>query len=180
MRKTMLILALLLSVLAAACGGADDTAEDTDDAGDEAAADVDADVEATTDEDGTAEVDAEVSGTIDAAACQEAADALNAVPSALADATTGRAQAAAIMEQANAFLELADSVPDEYASDFQVLGDTFNEIASALEGIDLESGEVPDQEALTQLQELSTTLSGPEITEASTNVGEYFAAGCPS
>ena len=168
MRYFMLVF-MALALAVAGCSGTDDPAVDAD-----------VDVEATAEGDSAeadVAVDAEASGNIDAEQCQQVAEALQSVPAAMAGAATGNVDAEAVQAQAEAFQEVADQVPDEISGDFQVVADAFDEIATTLGEVDLSSGSVsPEDQAA--LQELSSTLSGTDFTTASTNIGEYFTAGC--
>lgn len=177
------VLFTLLAVLGAACSGSDDVADGASEAAD---TDLDAVVQAdpTDESDAADEAEAGDTGgdsagaTIDASQCTEIAEALSSVPAALSTAATGQADLSALQDQAEAFSEVADQVPAEVADDFQVVADVFAEIASTLDGVSLEPGQVPDQATIDALTELSTTLSDPAYSAASTNVAAFFAGGC--
>lgn len=175
--RRLAILLMLLAVAATACGGSDDTTE----AVDEAVADAQADAEDAADEVADA-VDEAVedagagAGAIDAEACTEAAEALTAVPQSIATALTGQIDVDEVKAQAQLVADL--DVPEEFAADFQVIADTYAEVASTLDGIQLEPGAIPDADTQAALTELSTALGDPAYTTASTNVSAYFAGGC--
>ena len=76
------------------------------------------------------------------------------------------------------FDEIADQVPEEIRDDYQVLADNFQELADALKGIDLASGETPSPEALAKLQELSASLDTPEVQQATENIEAWARENC--
>ncbi|HUG84364.1 MAG TPA: hypothetical protein VMM13_07350, partial [Euzebya sp.] len=164
MRRSLIIL-VLIATSATACGGADDTADTTaDDVAEEVGDAVD----------DVAETAGDAAAGIDSAACTEAAEALTAVPAAIGTALSGQGDLAETSAQAQALADLADDVPEQYQADFQVIADTYSEVASTLEGITLEPGTVPDAETQAALTELSTSLSDGAFVTASTNVTAYF------
>lgn len=175
MRAVLLALAVL-TLLTAACSG---TEEGTITAEGDAAATADIADEGDTAAEDEGGADVEAAAGIDAAACTEAAETLNAVPLAMSEAMAGTGDFAALAAEAEAFTELADQVPAQYADSFQIVGDAFAEIAVTLGSLDLQPDEVPDAEAQAELQELSATLSSADFTAASSEVAAYFAAGCP-
>ncbi|MGI9018788.1 MAG: hypothetical protein ACR2HR_17065 [Euzebya sp.] len=163
MRRLVIILAVL-ATFTTACGGADTTSDSgsTSSSADDTSADAPADA---------------VAG-IDSAACTEAANALTAVPQSIATALTGTVDKAEVQSQIQAITDLADSVPDEFQADFQIIADTYSEAASTLDGINLEPGQVPDAETQAALTDLSAAFSDGAFATASANLSGYFAAGC--
>ncbi len=73
--------------------------------------------------------------------------------------------------------ELAQSAPDEIKSDFQTLADGYQQIADALEGVDLSSGQQPDPQALAKLSQLGTEWS-TKMTTAATNISTWAQQNC--
>lgn len=170
MRYFMLVF-IALALAVTGCSGSDDPAVDAD-----------VDVDAAADDD-SAEADVAIeaeadTGAIDSERCQEIAQALQDVPTAVTDAATGQIDTAAIQAQADALQEVADQVPAEISDDFQVVADAFGEIATTLSGTDLQPGEAPSAEDQAALTELGTTLSDTEFATASANISTYFAGGC--
>lgn len=183
MRRGLLV--AVLALLIAACGGSDEpttTTGGSSDAAASAGASEAAGGDTAASEAGTEAAGSEAAagggGELTQADCQQALAALQALPTAIAGATTGGADTAAIAAQAEAFLAVADKAPAEIADDMRTIGGVFQDVATTLEGVDLQSGQVPPPEALQQLTELSTRLSSAEITEASTNISTFFSTNC--
>jgi hypothetical protein len=76
------------------------------------------------------------------------------------------------------FDEFAEEAPDEIREDFQVLADAYEAYAEAIEGIDLQSGQTPDAEALQQLQEALTSIDQEEVTAASERISAWANENC--
>ena len=175
MARSSLIIISLLTLLLTACSGASEVSDDPTTADVEAGADVGADAPA--DADAPAETGGDVTA-IDASQCTEIAEALTAVPQGLAGAATGSVDTSGLQAQAQSLADAADLVPAEYSDDFQVVADAFSSSASALDGVTIEPGQVPDADTIAALTDLSTELSSGEFTTASANISAYFAGGC--
>ena len=83
-----------------------------------------------------------------------------------------------VEEAASAMHELADKAPDEIKDDFAVFADYFDKIADALDGVDLNSGDTPNPEALAKLMTLSQDLDMTAIGTASTNISTWLSTNC--
>lgn len=171
MARSSLIIISLLTLLLTACSGASEVSDDPSTADVEAGADVEADADA------PAETGGDVTA-IDASQCSEIAEALTAVPQGLAGAATGSVDTSGLQAQAQSLADAADLVPAEYSDDFQVVADAFASIASTLDGVTIEPGQVPDADTIAALTDLSAELSSGEFTTASANISAYFAGGC--
>lgn len=161
----MLLLAVL-ALVAAGCGG-----DDASDVGDETETAI---VEETTEdvtEETTEDETTEGTGAL-GGRCAE----LAGISSQLAQSLSG--QAGDLDDVARAFDEIADEVPDEIKADYEVLAENIGKIAEAVKGVDLQSGETPDAEAIAKLQELGSSLNSPEIQEASENISAWAEQNC--
>jgi hypothetical protein len=73
--------------------------------------------------------------------------------------------------------KLAQSAPADVKSDFQTLADGYSQIADALKGVDLSSGQQPDPQALAKLSQLGTEWS-TKMTTAATNIATWAQKNC--
>ena len=165
-RRLAVMLLAALALLAAGCGG--------DDGGDEAAGTTDTAIveddssTETTDDDATTTSDGiELEGE-----CAEFAGLSAKLSQALGGSSSDLSSATEVFD------ELADQVPDEIRDDYEVLAANFRELAEALEGVDLTSGETPSPEVLAQLQEVTQSLDTPEVREATANIEAWAAENC--
>ena len=162
---------------AAGCGGDDDsesaetaitettTTEETETTETETTETEATETEATETTD-TETTETSASGTT-AENCQEFAQ----VGAKISGALTGTSGDPAAIKEA--FDELAAAAPSEIKDDFETLAAYLQEVADALEGVDLTST-TPDPEALARLQGIDTT----EVTQASTNISTWVSENC--
>jgi hypothetical protein len=164
------VLALVLALAGAACGGDEETAGDTDTVTLETTTD-ETTTDETTDETDTDET---VGDSLASEDCQELINA-----SASLSRAFGSAGADSDLEDVSTFFdEFAEEAPDEIREDFQVLADAYEAYAEAIEGIDLQSGQTPDPEALQQLQEALTSIDQEEVTAASERISAWANDNC--
>ena len=168
-RRLAVLLLAALALLLAGCGG--------DDGGDEAAGTTDTAIveddtsTETTDDDGsTATTDDD--GIQLEGECAEFAGLSAKLSQALGGSSSDLSSATEVFD------ELADQVPDEIRDDYEVLAANFRELAEALEGVDLTSGETPSPEVLAKLQEVSQSLDTPEVREATENIEAWAEENC--
>ena len=168
-RLTVLLLAVL-ALLAAGCGG-----DDESQASDETETAI---VETTDDGTGTEGEDAtETAATEDDGAalggeCAEFAGLSARLSQALSGSSSDLDSASQVFD------DLADQVPEEIRDDYEVLADNFRELAEALQGVDLQSGETPSQEDLAKIQELTQSLDTPEVQEAAGTIEAWATENC--
>jgi hypothetical protein len=163
------ILVLAVALVAAGCGGDDDSSSASDDTTIEETLTEDT----TTDEETTTE---ETDETTDLSGVLEDEDclALASAGSAFAQAFSGTGTS----EDAEAFQELADSVPDEIKADVQVLAEAFATYSEELQDIGLEAGATPTAEQLQQLQAALASIDQAEVTAASERLGTWAEDNC--
>ena len=58
------------------------------------------------------------------------------------------------------------------------MADAMDEIATALQDVDLTGGGTPDAEAIQKLQELGETMNSAEIQQASDNLEAWATENC--
>ena len=158
------ILVLALALVAAGCGGDDDSSASDDTTIEETL------TEDTTTDETTGDETTDLSGVLEDEDCR----ALASAGSAFAQAFTGTSSA----EDAEAFQELADSVPDEIKADVQVLAEAFATYSEELQDIGLEAGGTPTAEQLQQLQAALASIDQAEVTAASERLGAWAQENC--
>ena len=166
-------LVLALAIVAAGCGGGDD---------DSSASDTTTVEETTTEEtteettdDGTA-----TSGDFDFADedCRGLVAAFLGVSQAFAAAAGG--SDAELQEQAEAFSEFADDVPEEIRADVQTLADAYGQYIDVLQDAGLQPGELPTAEQAQQLQDALQAVGTADVTAASERLGTWTTENCGS
>jgi hypothetical protein len=164
------ILVLALALVAAGCGGGDD---------DSSAADTTT-VEETTTEGTTTDDGTGTTGDFDFADedCRSLVAAYLGVSQAFAAAAGGSNDD--LQQQAEAFSEFADDVPEEIRADVQTLANAYGQYIEVLQDAGLEPGEIPSAK---QAQELSETLQAvgtADVTAASERLGTWTTENCGS
>jgi hypothetical protein len=167
--RRLWILVLALALVAAGCGGGDD---------DSSASDTTTVEETTTEEttdDGTA-----TSGDFDFADedCRGLVAAFLGVSQAFAAAAGG--SDAELQEQAEAFSEFADDVPEEIRADVQTLADAYGQYIDVLQDAGLQPGELPTAEQAQQLQDALQAVGTADVTAASERLGTWTTENCGS
>jgi hypothetical protein len=164
-RRLAVLLLAALALVAAGCGGDD---------GDEAAATTDSAIvdeteTETTDDDSTTTDDdsIELEGE-----CAQFAGLSVKLQQAISGSTGDLESATEVFD------EIAEQVPEEIRDDYEVLAANFRELAEALQGVDLTSGEAPSPEVLQKLQEVSSKLDTPEARQATENIEAWARENC--
>jgi hypothetical protein len=170
-RLLTIAVVLVLALAGASCGGDDEEAAgDTDTVTLETTTD-----ETTTDEETTEETDTETVG--DSLASEDCQELINASAS-LSQAFGSPGTDSDLDDVSTFFDEFAEEAPEEIRADFQVLADAYAAYAEAIEGIDLQSGQTPDPEALQQLQDALTSIDQEEVTAASERISAWANENC--
>ena len=79
---------------------------------------------------------------------------------------------------ADAFDELVAAAPDAIKDDLETIAAGFGELAEALEGVDLSSGQTPSAEDLQKLQEATQSLDNAGLEQASNNIEAWVEENC--
>lgn len=167
------ILVLALALVAAGCGGGDD---------DSSASDTTTVEETTTEEtteettdDGTA-----TSGDFDFADedCRGLVAAFLGVSQAFAAAAGG--SDAELQEQAEAFSEFADDVPEEIRADVQTLADAYGQYLDVIQEAGIQPGEIPTAEQAQELSDALQAVGTADVTAASERLGTWTTENCGS
>jgi ABC-type glycerol-3-phosphate transport system substrate-binding protein len=172
-RALLALLALLAALLlvAAGCGGSSD--EGSDEAAVETTTETNGDEEEMEEEGETTEDETETGGLSAFANedCQELASIGASIAQAVDPSGTFDAD-----EAAQLYEQLAEKAPDEIQDDLAVFADYMAQVAEALSGVDLTSGQQPSAEDLQALQALSNI--GPEVEQAAENLSAWASENC--
>ena len=167
------ILILAVALVAAGCGGGDD---------DSSASDTTAIEETTTDEtttdDTTDEDSTETTGDFDFADedCQGLVAAYLGVSQAFAAAAGGPNDE--LSEQAEAFSEFADDVPEEIRADVDILAAAYGDYIVVIKDVGLQPGEIPSAEQAQELSEALQAVGTADVTAASERLGTWTTENC--
>ena len=162
------ILVLALALVAVGCGGSDD----------ESSASEETTIEETvtdeTSEDSGTDTDAEFDFADED--CQSLVAAYLGVSQAFAAAAGGSDDE--LEEQAEAFAEYADDVPEEIRADVQTLADAYGEYIAVLQDAGLEAGEIPSAEQAQELSEALASVGTEDVTAASERLSTWTTENC--
>jgi hypothetical protein len=179
-RAGAVLLAIMLGAGLAACG---DDGGSEDDAVDQVDRDGDGSDDGNTDDgsdDGSDDGNTD-DGDVDlpTGLGEECAE-LGATFNEIVDPISGGASAE---EVATFFEQVSDAAPEELRDDFEVYGQAMAELQEALDdaGVTLEELselDPTDPESLGIFTQVGSTFSSPEVLEAATNIGSFFASNC--
>jgi len=162
--------------LAAGCGGSSNDAADTTTAADTAVTETTTATETTASTDTTAsDTDTSVAGLSEG--CQKVAAMSVEFGKALSAAGAGGADAD-LEATAKAYEAFADQVPEEIRGSFRTLAAAFAQYATALQGVDLSSGEVPDAATIAKLAEAAKALDNESLSAANTEISAWATENC--
>jgi hypothetical protein len=166
-RITMVALATMLALMGAACGDDDSSNADT-------AATSDGDTS-----DGDTSGGDTAGGVTDAGFLDEDCQFLlaGAFQNPLAAATPG--SDADVGDYADQLDAIAENAPDEIKDAMETLAAGYDQLAEALQGIDLSDPQsYSDPEVQQQLEELSAVFDDEEYQAATEEIGTYIAENC--
>jgi len=168
------ILVLALALVAAGCGGGDD----------DSSASATTTVEETTTEGTTTEETTDdgtgTTGDFDFADedCRSLVAAYLGVSQAFAAAAGGSNED--LQEQAEAFSEFADDVPEEIRADVQTLANAYGQYIDVLQDAGLQPGEIPSAEQAQELSDALQAVGTADVTAASERLGTWTTENCGS
>ena len=165
------ILALALALVAAGCGGDDDDSSASDTTTIEETTDTTSD-ETTTDD------DTATTGDFDFADedCRGLVAAFLGVSQAFAAAAGGSSEE--LQEQAEAFSEFADDVPEEIRADVQTLAEAYGQYIDVLQEAGLQPGEIPSAEQAQELSDALQSVGTADVNAASERLGTWTSENC--
>jgi hypothetical protein len=170
----LLALVAALTLVAAGCGGGSDEAG-SDEATIETTTETTTEDTETTEESTETTTDTDVNlGSIANEDCLELAS-VGAKFSEALSATGGQPD---FDTTTKFFAELVDKAPNEIKADLQTLAAAWTEVAAALKGVDLSSGQAPNAETLAKLQEIGNKFNTPKLQQASKHLTAWAKKNC--
>ncbi len=166
------ILVLALALVAAGCGGSDDEPSASDDTTVEETL-TDETTDETTEDTGT-DTDADFNFADED--CQSLVAAFLGVSQAFAAAAGG--SDAELEEQAEAFAEFADDVPEEISDDVATLAAAYGQYIEVIQDAGIEPGEIPTAEQAQELAEALESVGTADVTAASERLSAWTTENC--
>jgi hypothetical protein len=163
------ILVLALALVAAGCGGGDDDSAASDDTTIEETT-----TDTTTTDGETTDTDADFDFANED--CRSLVAAFLGVSQAFAAAAGGSNEE--LQEQAEAFAQYADDVPEEIQADVQTLADAYGQYIDVIQDAGLEPGEIPTAEQAQELQEALASVGTADVTAASERLSAWTTENC--
>jgi len=166
------ILVVALALVAAGCGGGDDESAASDETTVEETL-----TETTTDETTTEDAGTDTDADFNFADedCRSLVAAFVAVGSAFSSAAGGSDELA---DQAEAFAQFADDVPEEIRADVQTLADAYGQYVDVIQDAGIEPGQIPTAEQAQQLQDALASVGTADVSAASERLSAWTNENC--
>jgi len=166
------ILVVALALVAAGCGGGDDESAASDETTVEETL-----TETTTDETTTEDAGTDTDADFNFADedCRSLVAAFVAVGSAFSSAAGGSDELA---DQAEAFAQFADDVPEEIRADVQTLADAYGQYVDVIQDAGIAPGQIPTAEQAQQLQDALASVGTADVSAASERLSAWTNENC--
>jgi len=166
------ILVLAVALVAAGCGGSDDESAASDETTVEETLTETATDETTT-EDASTDTDADFNFADED--CRSLVAAFVAVGSAFSAAAGG---SDGLAEQAEAFAQFADDVPEEIRADVETLAAAYSQYVEVVQDAGIEPGQIPTAEQAQQLSDALESVGTADVSAASTRLSAWTNENC--
>jgi hypothetical protein len=169
---TVILAALTLAVVGAGCGGGDDESAASDETTVEETL-----TETTTDETTTEDAGTDTDADFNFADedCRSLVAAFVAVGSAFSAAAGGSDELA---EQAEAFAQFADDVPEEIRADVETLAAAYSQYVEVVQDAGIQPGQIPTADQAQQLQAALESVGTADVSAASTRLSAWTNENC--
>ena len=164
------ILVIALALVAAGCGGSDDESS----ASDETTLEETLTEDTTTEDETTTDGDADFNFADED--CQSLVAAFLGVSQAFAAAAGG--SDAELEEQAEAFGEFADDVPDEISDDVATLAAAYGQYIEVIQDAGIEPGQIPTAAQAQELSQALESVGTADVTAASERLSAWTTENC--
>ena len=164
------ILVIALALVAAGCGGSDDESS----ASDETTLEETLTEDTTTEDETTTDGDADFNFADED--CQSLVAAFLGVSQAFAAAAGG--SDAELEEQAEAFGEFADDVPDEISDDVATLAAAYGQYIEVIQDAGIAPGEIPTAAQAQELSQALESVGTADVTAASERLSAWTTENC--
>ena len=168
------ILVLALALVAAGCGGSDDESAASDETTVEETL-TETTTDETTTEDAGTDTDTDADFNFADEDCRSLVAAFVAVGSAFSSAAGGSDELA---DQAEAFAQFADDVPEEIRADVQTLADAYGQYVDVIREAGIEPGQIPTAEQAQQLQDALASVGTADVSAASERLSAWTNENC--
>jgi hypothetical protein len=170
--RRLSILAVALALVAAGCGGSDDESAASDETTVEETL-----TEATTDETTTEDTGSDTDADFNFADedCQSLVAAFVGVGAAFSSAAGGSEDLA---EQADAFAQFADDVPEEIRADVETLAAAYGQYVEVVQDAGIQPGQIPTAEQAQQLSAALESVGTADVSAASERLGAWTNENC--
>ena len=173
MRWKAISLAAIVIVVAGCGGGGHNSATTSSTVTAAAAAAAKAKSTATTDAAAAAAAAAGYAGLATNANCRQLADLSAEYAQALQGATS-----ASVAKTSSVLKQFADKTPSGIRPAFETVASDYAKVASALQGVHLKSGSVPNAAAMAKLAKLGSEINTTQLTQAETKIGTWAQKNC--
>jgi len=166
------ILVVALALVAVGCGGSDDDAAASDETTVEETL-----TETTTDETTTEDAGTDTDADFNFADedCRSLVAAFVAVGSAFSAAAGGSDELA---DQAEAFAQFADEVPEEIRADVETLAAAYSQYVEVVQDAGIQPGQIPTAEQAQQLSDALESVGTADVSAASERLSAWTNENC--
>ena len=166
------ILVVALALVAAGCGGGDDESSASDETTVEETL-TDTTTDETTTEDTATDTDADFNFADED--CRSLVAAFVAVGSAFSSAAGGNDELA---DQAEAFAQFADDVPEEIRADVETLANAYSQYVEVIQDAGIQPGQIPTAEQAQELQAALESVGTADVSAASERLSAWTNENC--
>ena len=169
---TIVLAALTLAFVGAGCGGSDDESAASDETTVEETL-TETTTDETTTEDASTDTDADFNFADED--CRSLVAAFVAVGSAFSSAAGGSDELA---EQAEAFAQFADDVPEEIRADVETLAAAYGQYVEVVQDAGIQPGQIPTAEQAQQLSDALESVGTADVNAASERLSAWTNENC--
>ena len=88
------------------------------------------------------------------------------------------ASSASVAKTSAVLKQFADKTPSNIRPAFETVASDYAKVASALQGVHLKSGSVPNAAAMAKLAKLGSEINTTQLTQAETKIGTWAQKNC--
>jgi hypothetical protein len=88
------------------------------------------------------------------------------------------ASSTSVAKTSSVLKQFADKTPSDIRPAFETVASDYAKVASALQGVHLKSGSVPNAAAMAKLAKLGTEINTTQLTQAETKIGTWAQKNC--
>jgi hypothetical protein len=88
------------------------------------------------------------------------------------------ASSTSVAKTSSVLKQFADKTPSDIRPAFETVASDYAKVASALQGVHLKSGSVPNAAAMAKLAKLGSEINTTQLTQAETKIGAWAQKNC--